>query len=743
MTLHDQALRYAELGWPVFPLLAGKKLPRTAHGFHDATTDPKQIHSWWTHQPDANIGLPTGHHFDALDLDVSRDPGIANFQAWCEGQGVDIDHEELPVVRTPSGGLHLYFAPIEGASNRARMLPGVDWRALGGYVVAPGSVRDDGAVYEWAGVDGTLLAPMAVPPKLGQLVLEPKLKRKASSGRAAAQGGSWAGSGAGSSYGIRALDAEAERVRGATEGTRNHQLNTSAFALFQLVAGGELTASSVWDAMLDAAGSCGLGDTEARQTIRSAEQGGQADPRQAPPRRVEPLTSVVRRPVDEPEPTPDPEPDAAYFLPESFWDARDIHGMIRQAARARRCGPDGLLGVVLARIAWLTSPLVTLPPLVGGEGTLDFAVALCGRSGTGKSACLATGAELFPGPIKDDVAFAVGLGSGEGLVDAYMGTVEEPDPADPKKKLRSRQQTRTSGLFVLDEGAAFRELGERKGSTLWPTIRSAWVGAQLGQANATEERTRLLRARAYRFALVMGFQPELAMHLLSDTTAGTPQRFLWLPTGDPGAPDWDDRPPWPARMGGWGTDWRSAMVVNERIQRELDAAQQATLQGHVPDALDSHRGLLRLKLAALLAVLDGRHAVNLEDWGLADLVLQTSDATRSLVLDAGHRQVDNDRDTQADDFAERSIRAKFMESAKAADRAAGAIARHVWRGDCSSSENGVHTRACVWRAVSASVRKLTDQDDAISQGYGFGWIDVQGDDGIVKGETEPPPSQTR
>ena len=41
-----QALAYAARGWPVFPCQAGQKIPATAHGHLDATTDPGQITAW-------------------------------------------------------------------------------------------------------------------------------------------------------------------------------------------------------------------------------------------------------------------------------------------------------------------------------------------------------------------------------------------------------------------------------------------------------------------------------------------------------------------------------------------------------------------------------------------------------------------------------------------------------------------------------------------------------------------------
>ena len=39
------------------------------HGVKDATTNRARVLAWWTHHPQANIGLATGQRFDVLDVD--------------------------------------------------------------------------------------------------------------------------------------------------------------------------------------------------------------------------------------------------------------------------------------------------------------------------------------------------------------------------------------------------------------------------------------------------------------------------------------------------------------------------------------------------------------------------------------------------------------------------------------------------------------------------------------------------
>ena len=149
--LGPAAVAYAELGWPVFPLVPGDKIPfPRSNGFKDATTDPDVVRRWWTKAPDCNIGVATGHIFDALDIDFVSKTGVATGAAehWPHLR----DSGSLPDVHgmtvTPRGGMHVLVAP-SGGGNLAGFRPGLDYRGLGGYIVAPPSRRADGARYMW------------------------------------------------------------------------------------------------------------------------------------------------------------------------------------------------------------------------------------------------------------------------------------------------------------------------------------------------------------------------------------------------------------------------------------------------------------------------------------------------------------------------------------------------------------------------------------------------------------------
>jgi len=139
------ALRYAQAAWPVFPCAPEEKFPVTRHGFLDATTDPDKITWWWSRNPDRNVAIATGHPGpDVLDVDVHKDgTGFAAFNRLSREGLLD---GASAYIRTPSGGLHAYFAGSEQGNGR---LPRhhLDFRSKGGYVVAPPSAAN-GKTYE-------------------------------------------------------------------------------------------------------------------------------------------------------------------------------------------------------------------------------------------------------------------------------------------------------------------------------------------------------------------------------------------------------------------------------------------------------------------------------------------------------------------------------------------------------------------------------------------------------------------
>lgn len=145
-TLREQALEYASRGWYIFPLAPRSKKPfENSSGYKEATTDQNQVDRWWSETPDANIGIACGAS-QLLVVDLDAKYGKSVLDTWRNlgepGTGY--------IVRTPHGGLHLYYKCETPPRNTAGSLgKGIDTRGAGGYVVAPPSILTGGNEYKW------------------------------------------------------------------------------------------------------------------------------------------------------------------------------------------------------------------------------------------------------------------------------------------------------------------------------------------------------------------------------------------------------------------------------------------------------------------------------------------------------------------------------------------------------------------------------------------------------------------
>lgn len=150
--LKNAALKYAlAFGWLVFPVVPQGKKPATATGFKEATRDPVIISQWWDNNPNYNIGIATGKGssgFFVIDLDEDESKGISGEN---ELEKYINSHGALPktvISQTPRGGKHILFTSSTDVRCKTGVLPGVDLRGSGGYIVAPPSVVN-GKEYRW------------------------------------------------------------------------------------------------------------------------------------------------------------------------------------------------------------------------------------------------------------------------------------------------------------------------------------------------------------------------------------------------------------------------------------------------------------------------------------------------------------------------------------------------------------------------------------------------------------------
>ena len=428
-------------------------------------------------------------------------------------------------------------------------------------------------------------------------------------------------------------------------------------------------------------------------------------------------------------------PDGAGLnLPASFWQERESLRHIEQAARARWASPDAVLGVAFARLSSYLHPADTVD-LGIGCGPLSVFTIVYGPSSAGKGTAARTGAELLVPP--ESVALGTfrerPLGSGEGITESYFAMVTESGATG--KSVKVHKQVRSNVLFTADEGEAVLKTAGRKGTTIATTIRRAWSGEILGEANATAERDRQLERGAYAIGMILAFQPATIASLFDENEVGggTPQRFLFFAADDDSLPEAppEDLPEWPGVLTvptvrlAPGEPCRFALNDEDARQEVRMTRWRGLRRQHEPGQLDGHELQQRGRVAALLALLEGRWLITGDDWRLAGEVVQTSARVRAAAVRYGVEQAAK-RAQAADDRHVR--REERVEAARltVADLAveqrvahvAALLARKVLR---DAAAEGLVKR----KLYDAAGRYRRDTAAALEHAVSSGWLVVE------------------
>lgn len=148
MTKLEYAMKLAKMGFKVFPLRENDKRPLLKGKAQiQGTTDLNQVRDTWTRYPNANIGIATGDGLTVIDVDTIASHGVDGESSMLDYQIRNGFINATLEVTTPTGGKHYYYLTDNEYGNKASILPGVDVRGLGGYVVGPGSTIN-GTLYE-------------------------------------------------------------------------------------------------------------------------------------------------------------------------------------------------------------------------------------------------------------------------------------------------------------------------------------------------------------------------------------------------------------------------------------------------------------------------------------------------------------------------------------------------------------------------------------------------------------------
>lgn len=327
-------------------------------------------------------------------------------------------------------------------------------------------------------------------------------------------------------------------------------------------------------------------------------------------------------------------------LPDEFWDARlDLH-MIRDAARRRQVAPDAALGACLARVTAISDWQLRLPPVRGFPSPLSCWGVLSGSSAASKSSAMRVAAALLP--TEPDWYRQTIASTGEAMIAAFWGEETNPETNKPETV-----RTHHAALVAYDEGSLLTQLTARQGSTLVQMLLTMWSGGTVGTdtiATAAKGKSRTLQQGTYQVSLLLAMQPEVAEGLLAQSGVGLVQRLTWYACHDldplRGHADYRieplhwQQPTIPDRRERAGEDGTLYLDVPLEVREAIRQEGADSLQPwHDADPLDGHANLVRLRVAAALALLDGRLDPTTGDWELAGMVTDVSRRIRTAVIE--------------------------------------------------------------------------------------------------------------
>jgi len=144
MLFKNHALKYIQSGFSIIPLKPREKNPLIKWArFQKTKPTEKEISTWWSRWPKANIGLITGavNRLVVFDEDGEKAAKIIK-----EGGGLPPGPQSV----TSKGRHYLFRHPGFSVQNDVNKKLDLDIRGDGGYIVAPPSVHPSGHVYSWA-----------------------------------------------------------------------------------------------------------------------------------------------------------------------------------------------------------------------------------------------------------------------------------------------------------------------------------------------------------------------------------------------------------------------------------------------------------------------------------------------------------------------------------------------------------------------------------------------------------------
>jgi hypothetical protein len=163
----EAALKYRARGLAVIPVGGDGDPLVSCQSYQAEPAHPDEVETWWKRWPEASVGIVTGKASGILMLDLNGEGAVPS------AKQLNLPGETW-VLKTERGWCVFLQYPGDGAriGSRAGLLPHVDVRGDGGFMVLPPRVDGSDGKCEWIkDPDSCALAP--IPPALLKLLLSP------------------------------------------------------------------------------------------------------------------------------------------------------------------------------------------------------------------------------------------------------------------------------------------------------------------------------------------------------------------------------------------------------------------------------------------------------------------------------------------------------------------------------------------------------------------------------------------
>ena len=325
------------------------------------------------------------------------------------------------------------------------------------------------------------------------------------------------------------------------------------------------------------------------------------------------------------------------FTEEAFWNARPLLMRIKLIASKTRKSPHAILGWLmvwmLTRISYDTTYVTEV-----GKASLNMLFLMSAATGGGKSAARKVAQDNF---VFQDLGLScpspVQAGSGEAIPDSFYVRVKQINEEGKDVWTEEWVNPNHCRIFYNDEISFHKGKAQQNSRTLEATYLSMYSGDHLGRTLAGGK-GKEVPAGQYRAITVFNAQPENdPFRSDASMASGMPSRLLNLDASNANArADYEAASsvpmPSPYTMPHYGRRGDSmppqfrALPEMEAAHAEEDFLANEGLREHGR----SHTLLTRAKTACVLAALEGRDYLVIDDWHLAGHLIEHSNA-----IDAG------------------------------------------------------------------------------------------------------------